>query len=78
MIYRIRLLIAVLLVEIGLGITWYNMMQPSPGSAPLSVDRSAKLGEIMGGAMGAVLGFAILLYFVARANDRRRAASRRY
>lgn len=77
MIYRIRLLITVLLVEIGLGVTWWNMMQPSIGSKSMSASRAEVLGQIMGGAMGAVLGFSVLLYFIARANDRRRAASRR-
>ncbi len=76
MMYRIRLLTAVLLVEIGLAFSWWHMMQPVPGARPMSAERAAKLGEIMGSAMGAVLGLAFLLYFVARANDRR-AASRR-
>jgi hypothetical protein len=77
MIYRIRLLVVVVLVEVGLAMSWWNMMHPGPGTGALSAERAAKLGEIMGGAMGAVLGLAFLLYFVARANDRRRAASRR-
>jgi hypothetical protein len=78
MIYRIRLLAAILVVEIGLGILWWNLMQPATrGASPISAERAARLGEIMGTAMGAIFGFACLLYFVARANDRRRTASRR-
>jgi hypothetical protein len=76
MIYRIRLLAAILLVEIGLGITWWNLMQPAVGGPAVAAEKAARIGEIMGGAMGAVLGVAVLLYFVARANDRRRSASR--
>jgi len=76
MIYRIRLLAAILLVEIGLGITWWNLMQPAVGGSAMPAEKAARIGEIMGGAMGAVLGFAVLLYFVTRANDRRRSATR--
>ena len=77
MIYRIRLLATILLLEIGLAITWWKLMQPSSiGGRGMPVERAVALGEIMGTVMGAVLGLAFLLYFVARANDRRRAASR--
>jgi hypothetical protein len=78
MIYRIRLLIAVLLVEAGLGYLWWSMLQPgvAGGNRMLVEGAPARIGEIMGSVMGGVLGLAFLLYFVARANDRRRVARR--
>ena len=71
---KLRLVLAMLLVEACLGGLWwymagYGMANPDR----VSPDFQQVIGQTMGGAMGALLGFGVLLFFIAARNDRRRA-----
>jgi hypothetical protein len=77
---KIRLLIAIVLVEGGLAGLWWYMLQPDPATGRtnfINADGPAQVSQTMGTAMGVVLGFAVFLYFIASAADRRRAAAKR-
>lgn len=73
---RVRLLLGIVLVEPMLAGLWWYMLQPDERGRTqfLSPDGPAEVGRIMGTAMGAMLGLAIFLYFIASAADRRSAA----
>ena len=70
----VRMLIAIVLVEGALAYLWWYLLQPDETGRTnfVNADGPAQVGQIMGTAMGAVLGFAIFLYFVASAADRKR------
>jgi hypothetical protein len=71
---RVRLLLGIVLVESMLAGLWYMLQPDERGRTQfLSPDGPAEVGRIMGTAMGAMLGLAIFLYFIASAADRRRA-----
>jgi hypothetical protein len=74
----VRLLIGIIVVEGALGWLWWHLLQPDATGRThfLNADGPAEVSRIMGGAMGAVLGFALFLFFIASAADRRRKAKR--
>jgi hypothetical protein len=66
-----RTILAILLVEAILAGIWLylaNMGMEQPDSVTPDFQRT--LGSTMGAAMGAFLGFGILLLFIARKKDR--------
>lgn len=75
----IRLVLGIVLIESMLAGLWWSMLQPDETGRTHFIDASgpAQTGEIMGTAMGVVLGFAIFLFFIASAADRKRAAAKR-
>ena len=67
-----RTIIAIVMVELLLGGIWYYLIglgasQPDRAHA----DYQTTLGSTMGMAMGAFLGFGILLLFIAAKRDRK-------
>ncbi|MGD9885612.1 MAG: hypothetical protein AB7F22_33445 [Reyranella sp.] len=67
---RKRVIIAVIVLEVllGLGWIWLSQVAVSGGGNP---DAPRVIGQVMGGAMGILLGISPLLYLFARGNDRR-------
>lgn len=66
-----RVIFAIAFVEMSLAATWFFLAQngiDNPGS--VTPDFQQTLGETMGQAMGAFLGFGVLMMFVAAKNDR--------
>jgi len=73
MTYKMRAIVGVVLVEILLGGIWFYLAalgaeQPDRVTA----DYQTTLGSTMGMAMGALLGFGVLLFFIAAKRDRDR------
>ncbi len=69
-----RLVMAIVLIEVILGGIWLYlalMGLRQPGS--VTADFQETLGRTMGMAMGGLLGFGILMFFVAASNDRKAA-----
>lgn len=72
-----RVIFAVAFVEMVLAGIWFYLAQmglDQPGR--VTADFQTTLGQTMGQAMGAFLGFGLLLFFMAAKNDRASAASR--
>lgn len=74
----VRLILAIALVESMLAGLWWYMLQPDPMTGRTNfIDPAAgpaEVSQMMGTAMGVVLGAAIFLFIVASAADRRKAA----
>ena len=71
MTYKMRTIAAVALVELILGGIWLYLArlgEIEPGR--VTPGYQANLGSTMGMAMGAFLGFGILLFFMAAKRDR--------
>ena len=68
---RKRVIIAVIVLEVllGLGWVWLSNIATSGGSS--NPDAPRVIGQVMGAAMGILLGISPLLYLFARSNDRR-------
>ena len=68
---KVRVIVAVTVVELMLGGLWVHLAaaraaQPGPGN----IEAQTTIGSTMGMAMGVFLGFGILMMFVAAKNDR--------
>lgn len=68
---KLRVLIGVVTIELLMGGLWFYLaqlraMQPDEGS----IEAQTTIGSTMGMAMGAFLGFGVLMMFVAAKNDR--------
>ncbi len=61
---KLRVTLAVATVEVMLGGLWFNF------AATARPDAQATIGSTMGMAMGAFLGFGVLMMFIAAKNDR--------
>ena len=66
---RVIIMVVVLEVLLGLGWIWLSHAAVSGGSS--NPDAPRIIGQVMGAAMGIVLGISPLLYLLARNNDRR-------
>lgn len=67
---KTRLLIVLAVVELLLAGGWFWMARfGAENPDRVTPDFQATLGQTMGAAMGVVLGFGVLLYFVAARND---------
>jgi len=66
---RVIIMVIVLEVLLGLGWIWLSSVAASGGSS--NPDAPRVIGQVMGAAMGVVLGISPLLYLFARNNDRR-------
>lgn len=70
---KTRLVIALGVVELVLGGIWFWLSGYGAANPDkVTGDFQATIGQVMGGAMGAVLGFGVLLYFIAARNDAKR------
>lgn len=68
---KARTLIAIVLVELLLGGIWlYLAMVRAAEPERVAPGFQRTLGETMGMAMGALLGFGLLLFFMAAKRDR--------
>jgi hypothetical protein len=74
---RKRTLIAVVVVELGLGLLWYYLHMEAVSQAGWAPDVPERIGRVMGGAMGILLGLTPLLYLMARRNDLKDADGQR-
>ena len=70
---RVRVLLLVILVELGLA-AFYLYTADSPGTGP---DSLRERGEIIAQTMGAVFGFGLLMFLLAWKNDKAEEARRR-
>lgn len=73
----VRMIVAIVLVEGLLAGLWWYLLQPDPATGRIAYDPvtgPAKLGEIMGTAMGAALGFAIFLHVIGTVAARKKAS----
>jgi len=70
-----RIVIGIGLLELVLGLLWFYLASDLAASGDNSPESQRALGEMMGGAMGAVLGFAILLSFLRWVKERQSRAS---
>lgn len=61
---KLRVILAVATIEIMLAGLWFNFALTAKPEA------QATIGSTMGMAMGAFLGFGVLMMFVAAKNDR--------
>ena len=70
---KTRLLIALGVLELLLAGGWFWMASFGAANPDrVTPDFQATLGQTMGAAMGALLGFGVLLYFIAARNDAKR------
>lgn len=69
---KTRVILVLVILELLLAGMWWFLAQMG-ASDPSSVtpDFQKTLGETMGMAMGALLGFGVLMVFVAARNDRK-------
>ena len=66
---RKRTLLAVIVIEFFLAGTWYYLQVQAVTSPNATADTSRVVSQMMGGAMGLILGLSPLLYLLARKND---------
>ncbi len=70
---KTRLVIALGVVELMLAGIWFWLAGYGAANPDqVTADFQSTLGQTMGAAMGAILGFGVLLYFVAARNDAKR------
>ncbi|HYI48034.1 MAG TPA: hypothetical protein VEX35_06165 [Allosphingosinicella sp.] len=67
----LRVVIGIGILELMLAGIWYYLHRDLAATGDNSPESAGALGQMMGGAMGAVLGFAILLYFLRWMKERR-------
>jgi hypothetical protein len=66
-----RVAIGIGFLELMLGGIWYYLAHDMAASGNSSPESQRELGQMMGGAMGAVLGFAIFLSLVRLFKERK-------
>ena len=76
----IRLIVGLTIVEGTLAYLWWQMLQPDVLGRThfINADGPVEVSRIMGGAMGAIAGFAIFSYFVFGAARKKKAAAAAY
>jgi hypothetical protein len=74
---RKRVIIAVIVLEVLLGLGWIWLSQVAASGGSSNPDAPRVIGQVMGAAMGILLGISPLLYLFARSNDRRAEESSR-
>ena len=71
MTYRARTILAIVVVELLLGGIWFYLAGMGASQPDrVTADFQGTLGSTMGMAMGALLGFGVLLFLVAAKRDR--------
>jgi hypothetical protein len=68
---RRRVIVAVIVLELLLGLGWMWLNHSAISSGNANPDAPRVIGEVFGMAMGILLGISPLLYLFARSNDRR-------
>lgn len=68
---RKRVVIAVVVLEVLLGLGWIWLSNAAASGGSSNPDAPRVIGQVMGTAMGILLGISPLLYLFARSNDRR-------
>jgi hypothetical protein len=68
---RKRVIIMVIVLEVLLGLGWIWLSHAAVSGGSSNPDAPRIIGQVMGAAMGVVLGISPLLYLLARNNDRR-------
>ena len=68
---RKRVIIAVIVLEVLLGLGWIWLTNAATSGGSSNPDAPRVIGQVMGTAMGILLGISPLLYLFARSNDRR-------
>lgn len=71
-----RTILALVLLELILAGLWYYLADMAATSPRASPDSGRVIGETMGTVMGVVLGLSLILYLLARSNDRKAAAKK--
>ncbi|MER9893610.1 hypothetical protein NKJ40_16280 [Mesorhizobium sp. M0119] len=67
-----RLALAMVIVESTLAGLWWNLIRYGMDNPDrVTADFQQVIGQMMGTAMGALLGLGVLLYFVAARSDRK-------
>ena len=66
---RKRTLLAIIVIELLLAGLWYYLQMEAATSPNATAESSRVIGQVMGGAMGLILGLSPLLYLMARRND---------
>lgn len=72
-----RLIVGLVVVEGALAYLWWQMLQPDVTGRTHFIDANGpvEVGRTMGMAMGAILGFAVFLFIIGTAADRKKAAA---
>lgn len=68
---RKRVIIAVIVLEVLLGLGWIWLSHAAVAGGSSNPDAPRVIGQVMGTVMGVLLGISPLLYLFARSNDRR-------
>jgi len=68
---RKRVIIAIIVLEVLLGLGWLWLSRAAVSSGNANPDAPRVIGQVFGTAMGILLGISPLLYLFARHNDRR-------
>ena len=74
---RKRVIVAVVVIEVLLGLGWIWLSHAAVSGGSSNPDAPRVIGQVMGTAMGILLGISPLLYLLARSNDRRAAEKAR-
>ncbi len=74
---KARLILVMVIIEAGLaGLWWYLARYGMANPDRVTSDFQAVLGQTLGMAMGGLLGFGFILFFVAARNDRKAAQNK--
>lgn len=66
---RKRVVLTIILGELLLGGLWYYLNDMAVNSPNATAASTRVIGEMLGMAMGALLGLGLLLFLIARKND---------
>ena len=66
---RRRTVIGIMVIELLLAALWYYLHTKMAMSANATAESAEVIGQMMGGAMGLILGLSPVLYLLARRND---------
>lgn len=74
---KARLILVLVIIEAALaGLWWYLARYGMANPDRVTAEFQQVVGQIMGTAMGALLGLGVILFFVAARNDRKAARAR--
>ena len=69
---KARLVILIIVVEImAAGAWWYLARFGLENPGRVTADYQTRVGQTMGAVMGGLIGFGVLLFFIAAHNDRK-------
>ena len=66
---RRRTVIGIIVIELLLAALWYYLHTELAMSANATAESAEVIGQMMGGAMGLILGLSPVLYLLTRRND---------